>query len=62
MPERNLAKQLEWLHSARATYLEMLEYVSRDDEQAARLIAQRVEKPLTAIQAMPLLGRLIGQD
>ena len=62
MSERNLAKQLEWLPSARAAYLETLEYVSRDDEQAARLIAQRVARPLAAIQAMPLVGRLIGQD
>jgi hypothetical protein len=43
MPERNAAKPLEWLPSARAAYLETLEYVSRDDEQAARLVAQRVE-------------------
>ncbi|MBI5910274.1 MAG: hypothetical protein HY848_10015 [Betaproteobacteria bacterium] len=56
MPERNLARQLEWLPSARAAYLETLEYVSRDDEQAARLIVQRVERSLAAIQAMPLLG------
>lgn len=56
MPERNLAKQLEWLHGARAAYLETLQYVSRDDEQAARLIAQRVERSLAAIQTMPLLG------
>jgi plasmid stabilization system protein ParE len=56
MPERNAAKPLEWLPSAQAAYLETLEYVSRDDEQAARLIAQRVEKSLAAIQAMPLMG------
>ena len=56
MPERSAAKPLEWLPSARAAYLETLEYVSRDDEQAARVIAQRVEKSLAAIQAMPLLG------
>ena len=56
MPERSAAKPLEWLPSARAAYLETLEYVSRGDEQAARLIAQRLEKSLAAIQAMPLLG------
>ena len=32
MPERNLAKQLECMRSARAAYLETLEFVSRDDE------------------------------
>jgi plasmid stabilization system protein ParE len=62
MSERNAAKSLEWLPGARAAFLETLEYVSRDDEHSARLIAQRVEKSLAAIQAMPLLGRLIGQD
>jgi hypothetical protein len=29
-------KQLEWLHSARATYLETLEYVSRDAQQTIK--------------------------
>ena len=56
MQERSAAKPLEWLPSARTAYLETLEYVSRDDEQAARLIAQRVEKSLAAIQAIPLIG------
>lgn len=56
MPERNAGKPLEWLPSARTAYLETLEYVSYDDEQTSRLIAQRVEKSLAAIQAMPLIG------
>jgi hypothetical protein len=38
MPERNAAKPLEWLISARAAHFETLEYVSRDDEQAIQLL------------------------
>lgn len=56
MPERRAAKQLEWLPSARAAYLETLEYVARDDPNTAELIAQRVEKSLSLIRAMPSLG------
>ena len=56
MQERNAAKPLEWLPSARTAYLETLDYVSRDNEQTARLIAERVEKSLAAIQSMPLIG------
>ena len=56
MPERRAAKQLEWLPSARAAYLETLEYVARDDPNTAELIAQRVEKSLSLIQSMPGIG------
>lgn len=56
MAEHRAAKQLEWLPSARAAFLETLEYVARDDPTTAELIAQRVEKSLSFIQSMPSMG------
>lgn len=56
MPERSAAKLLEWLASARGAYLDTLEYIARDDEHAARQVAQRVDKSLAAIQTMPSIG------
>ena len=56
MPERRAAKPLEWLDSARAAYLETLEYIAREDERAARLVAQRVDRSIASIQAMPMIG------
>jgi len=49
-------KQLEWLPSARAAYLETLKYVARDDPNTAELIRQRVEKSLLLILTMPSIG------
>ena len=34
MPERRAAKPLEWLPSARAAYLETLDYIARQNEPA----------------------------
>ena len=56
MPERSDAKPLEWLASARKAYLETLQYIAREDEPTARQIADRVDKSLAAIQAMPMIG------
>lgn len=56
MPERRAAKPLEWLPSARAAYLETLEYIARDDPRTAERGAQRVEKSLALIRSMPSLG------
>ena len=61
MPERRAAKPLEWLPSARAAYLETLEYIARDDPRTAERIAQRVEKSLALIRAMPGLGTLTAK-
>lgn len=61
MPERRAAKQLEWLPSARAAYLETLGYVARDDPNTAELIAQRVEKSLSLILSMPSIGTLTAR-
>jgi len=46
MPERHATKPLEWLPSALAAHLETLEYIDREDEHAARQVAQRVDKSL----------------
>ena len=56
MPEHRAAKQLEWLPSARAAYVETPEYVARGDAITAELIAQRVEKSLSLIRSMPGIG------
>ena len=56
MPERSAARQLEWLGSARAAYLDTLGRIASDDERTARLVAQRVERSLATIQAMPMAG------
>jgi plasmid stabilization system protein ParE len=56
MPERRAAKPLEWLASARAAYLETLEYIARENEHAARQVAQRVDRSLATIQTMPMIG------
>jgi len=56
MPERRAARPLEWLPSARAAYLESLEYIAHEDEHAARQVAQRVERSLATIQDMPMIG------
>ena len=45
MPERRATKPLEWLDSARAAYLETLEYIARENEHAARQVAQHVASP-----------------
>lgn len=56
MPERRAAKSLEWLPSARAAYLDTLEYIARDDPNTAQLVAQRVERSLSLIRSMPGIG------
>jgi plasmid stabilization system protein ParE len=56
MPERRAAKPLEWLASARAAYLETLEYIARENEHAARQVAQRVDRSLATIQTMRMIG------
>lgn len=45
MSERRAAKPLEWLDSARAAYLETLDYIARETEHAARQVAQRAAFP-----------------
>ena len=49
---------VRWMPEAEAAYLGSLAYIAAQDQHAADLVTQRVERVLTVIQAQPDIGTL----
>ena len=52
-----MATQIKWLKTALKNFDDEISYIARDDPDAARLVARRVEDAVALLAAQPALGR-----
>jgi len=52
-----MATQIKWLKTALKNFDDEISYIARDDPDAAKLVARRVEDTVALLATQPALGR-----